>query len=204
MKRRRLLPLVANILGASSSSSTVVSAMSIDASVQLAQETMIRLRLPPAPVDEDDEEETNVNDVVHKEPSQTSNGSHPHPTVEQAEGDGQRTGSNGNEATPTNIDNASAPASDSSKDKSDSSSSSPTTTTNDNDEEEDKNLTYDGSDLIEWINTNGGYIHPNARIGLDPTGQYRGVFVKNGNANEDEVAKSEGIDDGDVIASIPW
>ena len=46
------------------------------------------------------------------------------------------------------------------------------------DNEEDETLTQLGSNLIEWINSNGGYIHPNARIGLDPSGQYRGVFVK--------------------------
>eukprot|EP00571_Detonula_confervacea_P014899 CAMPEP_0172306364 /NCGR_PEP_ID=MMETSP1058-20130122/7441_1 /TAXON_ID=83371 /ORGANISM="Detonula confervacea, Strain CCMP 353" /LENGTH=540 /DNA_ID=CAMNT_0013018219 /DNA_START=146 /DNA_END=1768 /DNA_ORIENTATION=- len=68
-------------------------------------------------------------------------------------------------------------------------------------EAEDKNLSYDGSDLIEWINNNGGYIHPNARIGLDPTGQYRGVFVKN---VEEEGGTSEGIEEGDTVARIPW
>ncbi len=32
------------------------------------------------------------------------------------------------------------------------------------------------------VNSNGGFIHPNVRIGLDPMGQYRGVFVKNAGA----------------------
>ena len=67
-------------------------------------------------------------------------------------------------------------------------------------EEEDKNIAYDGSDLIEWINSNGGFIHPNARIGLDPTGQYRGVFVK----NVDEGGTEEGIGEDELVCSIPW
>lgn len=66
--------------------------------------------------------------------------------------------------------------------------------------EEDKNLSYDGSDLIDWINNNGGYIHPNARIGLDPTGQYRGVFVK----SVEEGGTESGIEDGETVARIPW
>ena len=71
-----------------------------------------------------------------------------------------------------------------------------------NKEEDDKNLTYDGSDLIEWITSNGGFIHPNARIGLDPTGQYRGVFVKNVGGTEG--GTEEGIEEDDLVASIPW
>jgi hypothetical protein len=67
-------------------------------------------------------------------------------------------------------------------------------------EEEDKNIAYDGSDLIEWINSNGGFIHPNARIGLDPTGQYRGVFVK----NIDEGGTEKGIGEDELVCSIPW
>lgn len=67
-------------------------------------------------------------------------------------------------------------------------------------EEEDKNSSYDGSELIEWINTNGGYIHPNARIGLDPSGQYRGVFVK----TVEEGGTAEGIENDDIIGRIPW
>ena len=63
------------------------------------------------------------------------------------------------------------------------------------------NLSYDGSDLIAWINSNGGFIHPNARIGLDPTGQYRGVFVK---SVGEEGGTSDGIEDDDIIARIPW
>jgi hypothetical protein len=66
--------------------------------------------------------------------------------------------------------------------------------------DEDKNIAYDGSDLIEWINSNGGFIHPNARIGLDPTGQYRGVFVR----SIDEGGTEKGIEDDDIIATIPW
>ena len=73
----------------------------------------------------------------------------------------------------------------------------PTTTDN---EEEDENLSYDGSELIEWINSNGGHIHPNARIGLDPSGQYRGVFVK----TVEEGGTSEGIANDDIIGRIPW
>lgn len=77
----------------------------------------------------------------------------------------------------------------------------------------DKNLAYDGADLIEWINANGGFIHENARIGLDPTGMYRGVFVKNqkkillehNNENEPPPrTMDEGIEEGDIIARIPW
>ena len=67
-------------------------------------------------------------------------------------------------------------------------------------EEEDKNSSYDGSELIEWINTNGGYIHPNARIGLDGSGQYRGVFVK----TVEEGGTAEGIENDDIIGRIPW
>ena len=93
----------------------------------------------------------------------------------------------------------------------------PTTSANDNDTNNsgnnDKNLAYDGTDLIEWINANGGFIHENARIGLDPTGMYRGVFVKNqkkillehNNENEPPPrTMDEGIEEGDIIARIPW
>eukprot|EP00986_Skeletonema_menzelii_P000608 scaffold167_cov140-Skeletonema_menzelii.AAC.6 len=65
----------------------------------------------------------------------------------------------------------------------------------------DKNIAYDGSDLIEWITSNGGFIHPNTRIGLDPTGQYRGVFVK---SVEEEGVTSGGIEKDAIIAEIPW
>ena len=64
---------------------------------------------------------------------------------------------------------------------------------------EDKNRSYDGSDLIEWINSNGGFIHPNARIGLDPTGQFRGVFVKDADENGEG-----GIEEEEIICKIPW
>ena len=85
--------------------------------------------------------------------------------------------------------------------------------TNNNSGNNDKNLSYDGTDLIEWINANGGFIHENARIGLDPTGMYRGVFVKNqkkillehNNENEPPPrTMDEGIEEGDIIARIPW
>jgi hypothetical protein len=84
--------------------------------------------------------------------------------------------------------------------------------TNNNSDNNDKNLAYDGADLIEWINANGGFIHENARIGLDPTGMYRGVFVKNQNQivehnNEHKPpprTMDEGIEEGDIIARIPW
>jgi hypothetical protein len=69
-------------------------------------------------------------------------------------------------------------------------------------QEEDKNIAYDGSDLIEWINSNGGFIHPNARIGLDPTGQYRGVFVKN--VDDKEGGTEKGIGEDELVCSIPW
>ena len=67
--------------------------------------------------------------------------------------------------------------------------------------EEDKNIAYDGSDLIEWINSNGGFIHPNARIGLDPTGNYRGVFVKSAGEEGDT---ADGIEEDELVCSIPW
>ena len=75
-------------------------------------------------------------------------------------------------------------------------------TTQQQQEEEDKNIAYDGSDLIEWINSNGGFIHPNARIGLDPTGQYRGVFVKN--VGDEEGGTEKGIEEDELVCSIPW
>ena len=64
----------------------------------------------------------------------------------------------------------------------------------------DPNLNYNGDELINWINGNGGYIHPNARIGLDPTGKYRGVFVK----SVEEGGSEEGIEEDEVICRIPW
>eukprot|EP00986_Skeletonema_menzelii_P015584 scaffold12132_cov153-Skeletonema_menzelii.AAC.1 len=69
-------------------------------------------------------------------------------------------------------------------------------------DEADKNVAYDGSDLIEWITSNGGFIHPNARIGLDPTGQYRGVFVKS--VGGEEGGTEEGIEEDELVATIPW
>ena len=68
-------------------------------------------------------------------------------------------------------------------------------------EEEDANVSYDGSDLVAWINDNGGLVNTNARIGLDPTGRYRGVFVKNDN---DEGGTEDGIEEGDIIVRVPW
>ena len=38
------------------------------------------------------------------------------------------------------------------------------------------------------------------RIGLDPSGLYRGVFVK----TLEEGGTAEGIEEGDVIGRIPW
>lgn len=64
----------------------------------------------------------------------------------------------------------------------------------------DPNLTYNGDELISWITENGGYIHPNARIGLDPTGKYRGVFVK----TVEEGGTEEGIAEDEVVCRIPW
>ena len=79
-----------------------------------------------------------------------------------------------------------------------SSSSSPPQQMND---EDDPNINYHGEDLIEWIMNNGGLIHDNARIGLDPTGRYRGVFVKN---THNEGGTESGIEEGDIIARIPY
>ena len=57
-------------------------------------------------------------------------------------------------------------------------------------------------ELLDWIITNGGYIHPNAHIKLvPPTESYRGVFVKNIN---EEGGTPEGIKKGDIICKIPW
>lgn len=64
----------------------------------------------------------------------------------------------------------------------------------------DPNLSFNGDELIQWINENGGYIHPNARIGLDPTGKYRGVFVK----TVEEGGTEEGIGEDEVVCRIPW
>lgn len=89
-------------------------------------------------------------------------------------------------------------------------------------EEEDPNRNYHGEDLIQWITSHGGMIHANARIGFDPTGRYRGVFVTT-NANGDtaettttttttegeettppNLPSTTGIEEGDIIARIPW
>lgn len=69
-------------------------------------------------------------------------------------------------------------------------------------EEADKNIAYDGSDLRNWIKSNGGFIHPNTRIGLDPTGQYRGVFVKS--VEGEEGGTPDGIEKDAIICEIPW
>mmetsp|Transcript_19707 Transcript_19707/g.29401 ORF Transcript_19707/g.29401 Transcript_19707/m.29401 type:complete len:483 (-) Transcript_19707:878-2326(-) len=71
-----------------------------------------------------------------------------------------------------------------------------------NQDVDDKNISYDGSDLIEWITSNGGFIHPNARIGLDPTGNYRGVFVKS--VGGEDGGTEEGIEEDELVCSIPW
>ncbi|KAL7453656.1 LOW QUALITY PROTEIN: hypothetical protein ACHAWC_006453, partial [Mediolabrus comicus] len=55
----------------------------------------------------------------------------------------------------------------------------------------------DNEELLDWIITNGGYIHPNAHIKfVPPTQSYRGVFVKNVN---EEGGTPEGIKKGDII-----
>ena len=71
-----------------------------------------------------------------------------------------------------------------------------------NQDVDDKNIAYEGSDLIEWITSNGGFIHPNARIGLDPTGNYRGVFVKS--VGGEDGGTEEGIEEDELVCSIPW
>jgi len=71
-----------------------------------------------------------------------------------------------------------------------------------NQDVDDKNIAYDGSDLIEWITSNGGFIHPNTRIGLDPTGNYRGVFVKS--VGGEDGGTEEGIEEDELVCSIPW
>jgi len=68
--------------------------------------------------------------------------------------------------------------------------------------EADRNIAYDGSDLIDWIKSNGGFIHPNTRIGLDPTGQYRGVFVKS--VGGEDGGTPDGIEKDAIICEIPW
>eukprot|EP00985_Skeletonema_marinoi_P015884 scaffold8346_cov146-Skeletonema_marinoi.AAC.1 len=68
--------------------------------------------------------------------------------------------------------------------------------------EADRNIAYDGSDLIDWIKSNGGFIHPNTRIGLDPTGQYRGVFVKS--AGGEDGGTPDGIEKDTIICEISW
>ena len=75
-------------------------------------------------------------------------------------------------------------------------------TVDEDQEEADKNIAYDGSDLIDWIKSNGGFIHPNTRIGLDPTGQYRGVFVKS--VGGEEGGTPDGIEKDATICEIPW
>eukprot|EP00985_Skeletonema_marinoi_P020161 scaffold11832_cov155-Skeletonema_marinoi.AAC.3 len=68
--------------------------------------------------------------------------------------------------------------------------------------EADRNIAYDGSDIIEWIKSNGGFIHPNTRIGVDPTGQYRGVFVKS--VGGEDGGTPDGIEKDAIICEIPW
>ena len=50
------------------------------------------------------------------------------------------------------------------------------------------------------MDSNGGVLHPNARIGLDPTGSYRGIFVKR---EGEEGGTDDGEEDGDIVARIP-
>lgn len=76
-------------------------------------------------------------------------------------------------------------------------------------DETDDNSGYDGIELIEWIASNGGYIHPNVRIGKDPSGEYRGIFVKEWDAKRSTdgvgIGKSgRGIGKDEVISEIPW
>ena len=71
---------------------------------------------------------------------------------------------------------------------------------------EENKVDKDGEEILEellnWIITNGGYIHPNAHIKfVPPTESYRGVFVKNIN---EEGGTTEGIRKGDIICKIPW
>mmetsp|Transcript_10104 Transcript_10104/g.18205 ORF Transcript_10104/g.18205 Transcript_10104/m.18205 type:complete len:532 (+) Transcript_10104:110-1705(+) len=123
----------------------------------------------------------------------------PHETiVKEDEKDGKNNSVEENTAPPSEMMDGEGAQPDPATEKNE-----PTTTEQQDDEGavQDMNLSYDGSDLIEWINSNGGFIHPNARIGLDPTGQYRGVFVKG--IGEDG-GTSDGIEDDDIIARIPW
>mmetsp|Transcript_18599 Transcript_18599/g.39007 ORF Transcript_18599/g.39007 Transcript_18599/m.39007 type:complete len:552 (+) Transcript_18599:217-1872(+) len=76
-------------------------------------------------------------------------------------------------------------------------------------DETDDNSGYDGIELIEWIVSNGGFIHPNVRIGKDPSGEYRGIFVKEWDAKKSTdgvgIGKSgRGIGKDEVISEIPW
>ena len=69
---------------------------------------------------------------------------------------------------------------------------------NKNRDEEDEIV----EELLDWIITNGGYIHPNAHVKfVPPTQSYRGVFVKNVN---EEGGTPEGIKKGDIMCKIPW
>lgn len=69
----------------------------------------------------------------------------------------------------------------------------------DNNSKEDDEIV---KELLNWIITNGGYIHPNAHIKFaSPTQSYRGVFVKNIN---EEGGTPKGIKKGDIICKIPW
>ena len=87
-------------------------------------------------------------------------------------------------------------------DTSDTTEETESTSKTANNEEEKEAIQQEerGQAIIEWINNNGGLIHSNARIGLDPTGQYRGVFVK----TLEEGGSVEGIEDGDIVGRIPW
>ena len=98
--------------------------------------------------------------------------------------------------TTTNEDDTASTSSESTSEQTET-----TTKTANNEEEKEAILQEErGQAIIEWINSNGGLIHSNARIGLDPTGQYRGVFIK----TLDEGGSVEGIEDGDIVGRIPW
>jgi len=93
-------------------------------------------------------------------------------------------------------------AEDDDTDTSDTTEETESTTKTANNEESKEAILQEerGQAIIEWINSNGGLIHSNARIGLDPTGQYRGVFVK----TLEEGGTVDGIEDGDIVGRIPW
>ena len=106
-----------------------------------------------------------------------------------------------NMSVPTTTTTADEDTASTSEEISESETTESTTKTANNEESTEAILQEErGQAIIEWINNNGGLIHSNARIGLDPTGQYRGVFVK----SLEEGGTVEGIEDGDIVGRIPW